>query len=437
MTTTVNRNLIDKALEILKRYPLCPSCLGRIFSSYLKGFTNYDRGISILTVLLMNLQERVKNNDNEAKATLEKIKNVFPEIYKQSIENIGMKWEGTNKCFICENLLSQLNELVLRGVRILWELKAESFVVGVTNDEEYVSREDEIWRVFSISDAESIRNELKREIGKKIQSISGVPVDFSNPGVMLIVNLKEKTIDYVSNPILVRGVYIKLGRNISQSIWITPKKIKLVPLSVEEAANNCLDYLMANKVIIHAAGREDVDVRMLGNGRPVALEIKHPKRRNIKIDSLEHCLNKRNEWVKFKLSEKISREEARRIKLSDKLHRKMYRALIYSDTDFSINDLNLLERRLNNITIKQRTPTRVLRRRADITRSRKVFWVKTRLLGRKWLEAFIETEGGLYIKELITGDNGRTTPSFSEILNKPLIVAELDVIHIMNLPDMV
>jgi tRNA pseudouridine synthase 10 len=430
-------DLINRALELLRRYPLCPSCLGRMFSSYLKGFTNYERGTSILTLLLMSLQEKIKNNDEEAKATLEKIKNVFPEIYKQSLDSLGVKWEGTSKCFVCGNLLSHLEELAVKGARVLWELKAESFVVGVSNDEEYVSREDEIWRAFSISDAESIRNELKREIGKRIQSISGIPVDFSNPGVILVVNLKEKTIDYVSSPILIKGVYLKLGRNISQSIWITPKKIKLVPLSVEEAANSCLDYLMASKVVIHAAGREDVDVRMLGSGRLLVLEIKRPQRRNIMISSLEHCLNTRSEWVKFRLEKKISREEARRIKLSDKIHRKIYRALIHSESGFSDEDAGLLEKKFNNVTVRQRTPTRVLRRRADIVRSKKVFWVKARVLGGKWMEVFIATEGGLYVKELVTGDNKRTTPSFSEAIAKPLLVAELDVVQIIDYPNMV
>jgi tRNA pseudouridine synthase 10 len=36
----------------------------------------------------------------------------------------------------------------------------------------------------------------------------------------------------------------------------------------------------------------------------------------------------------------------------------------------------------------------------------------------------------LYVKELITGDNGRTTPSFSEILNAKTECNELDVIEV-------
>ena len=39
-------------------------------------------------------------------------------------------------------------------------------------------------------------------------------------------------------------------------------------------------------------------------------------------------------------------------------------------------------------------------------------------------------EAGLYIKELISGDQGRTTPSLTEVLNTPARVVQLDVIHV-------
>ena len=42
----------------------------------------------------------------------------------------------------------------------------------------------------------------------------------------------------------------------------------------------------------------------------------------------------------------------------------------------------------------------------------------------------IETHGGLYIKELISGDNGRTRPSLTEILQRPARVSRLDVVQV-------
>jgi tRNA pseudouridine synthase 10 len=42
----------------------------------------------------------------------------------------------------------------------------------------------------------------------------------------------------------------------------------------------------------------------------------------------------------------------------------------------------------------------------------------------------IEAESGTYIKELISGDGGRTRPSLSELVGVPCNVSKLDVIEI-------
>ena len=42
----------------------------------------------------------------------------------------------------------------------------------------------------------------------------------------------------------------------------------------------------------------------------------------------------------------------------------------------------------------------------------------------------LEAESGTYIKELISGDNGRTKPSISKLIGIPCTVTELDVIEI-------
>ena len=42
----------------------------------------------------------------------------------------------------------------------------------------------------------------------------------------------------------------------------------------------------------------------------------------------------------------------------------------------------------------------------------------------------IKTEGGLYIKELISGDDGRSQPNVSDILGVKAICEKLDVIEV-------
>jgi len=109
----------------------------------------------------------------------------------------------------------------------------------------------------------------------------------------------------------------------------------------------------------------------------------------------------------------------------------VYRAKVVVEGKISPEQLLKLEEELSNTIIRQRTPIRVLHRRADIIRERRVYKVLTRPLSNNSFEITIECEGGLYIKELIDGDGGRTRPSVSEILGEKAFCSELDVIDII------
>ncbi|MGC8812345.1 MAG: tRNA pseudouridine(54/55) synthase Pus10, partial [Candidatus Aenigmatarchaeota archaeon] len=61
---------------------------------------------------------------------------------------------------------------------------------------------------------------------------------------------------------------------------------------------------------------------------------------------------------------------------------------------------------------------------------RSVKEISWKVLGRKKLVLKVKAEAGLYIKELITGDEGRTKPSVQEILGNKVKKINLDVIKI-------
>ncbi|HIP75409.1 MAG TPA: tRNA pseudouridine(54/55) synthase Pus10, partial [Thermococcus paralvinellae] len=67
-----------------------------------------------------------------------------------------------------------------------------------------------------------------------------------------------------------------------------------------------------------------------------------------------------------------------------------------------------------------------------IVRVRKVYDVNAEIIDDKHFKLRLITDGGLYIKELISGDNGRTTPSVSEILGKKAWCEKLDVLNILD-----
>ena len=56
--------------------------------------------------------------------------------------------------------------------------------------------------------------------------------------------------------------------------------------------------------------------------------------------------------------------------------------------------------------------------------------IEAEFIDSKTFEMIIKTEGGLYIKELISSDEGRSNPSVTEVLGTQAICAELDVIEV-------
>lgn len=73
--------------------------------------------------------------------------------------------------------------------------------------------------------------------------------------------------------VYLQGRYLKFKRGLSQTPWVLDGQ-RMGESSVEECIGEiALPYFRGKGYKFHTAGREDVDVRMLGNGRPFILEI--------------------------------------------------------------------------------------------------------------------------------------------------------------------
>ncbi|HEX68679.1 MAG TPA: tRNA pseudouridine(54/55) synthase Pus10, partial [Candidatus Bathyarchaeota archaeon] len=244
------------------------------------------------------------------------------------------------------------------------------------------------------------------------------------------------------NPLYIYGRYRKLVRNLPQSMWICTKCMgkgceacgwtgKKYPESVAELISKpVLEMTEGEKSAFHAAGREDVDARMLGAGRPFVIEVKKPKKRFIDLWALENAINN---YAKGKIEVLgltfASREDVERVKKGERTE-KTYRVVVELERKVSDEDLKLLESALTNCRVSQQTPIRVLHRRANKTREKYIYETKVNKLTPKMIELRIRCEGGLYVKELVTGDMGRTKPSVSEILKVKAVPIELDVLNV-------
>jgi tRNA pseudouridine synthase 10 len=314
--------------------------------------------------------------------------------------------------------------------------------VGVDVPPKIEDLEDELRAKFNVKWGESVRNELSREIGKRIEAITEKTVDYRKPDILIVINPFTNSLALNVRPLFIAGRYRKLVRGIPQSRWVCTNcngkgcphcnwKGKMYSESVEELIGApLLKMTGGTDTRFHAAGREDVDARVLGPGRPFIIEVKKPKKRTISLKRLEKKIAQtaegKAEVSDLKMS---SKEELRKIKAGENAE-KVYRAVVEFEREVSDKDIALLENSLTNNPIRQLTPLRVLHRRADKMRERRILETRVKRLKPSMVEMLIRCQGGLYIKELVTGDQGRTSPNVSTLIGVNGKCIELDVMDV-------
>ncbi len=247
--------------------------------------------------------------------------------------------------------------------------------------------------------------------------------------------------------VFLEGRYRKLSRDLPQTVFFCPdckghprrrkgcEKCegfgKLTRDSVQELLSWVLGAaLKTRKNKFHGAGREDVDVRMLGAGRPFVLEFINPKDLDVDLAALEAEINRRNEG-RLEVQGLHWSEKARVRVLKETHHAKEYEVLVEADEEVPEGAFEALAGR--HLDLEQQTPQRVAHRRADKVRER-------------WLEVLeilpgdnpqqrrlrIRTQHGTYVKEAVTGEGGATRPSLAELVGVPCRCVELDVLEILD-----
>ena len=391
--------------EILKKTDgrICKHCLGRMLSKTIEGEDNVSRAESL----------NIELNENE--------------------------------CIICGNVFNKIDDELFNKIYDKLDfLKVEfdSFVVGSRIDNEIKQRDEEFIKELNL-DVEPIKKEINRIIGKKLENELKNEVNFEKQDIIVNVNLiKNPKVRIQINPIFIEGKYNKLVRGIPQTKWPCRKckgrgceecnfTGKQYPCSVEELiSEHILKATNGYEAKFHGAGREDIDVLMLGSGRPFVLEIKEPKIRKIDLNNLEKEINDINQGkTQYHNLKFTNRNRKAEIKVSSPDAYKIYNALVECYSPYDKDKLAILSE-LNEI--HQQTPIRVSHRRADKVRIKHVLDLSCEVIDETHFEMTIKTEGGLYIKELISGDEGRSQPNVADKLGVKASCKQLDVIEVSD-----
>jgi tRNA pseudouridine synthase 10 len=407
------------------------------------GLTNEERGNALKLVSIIEGSRLKNGEDMKWRETLESIAtNGFSDIAAETLRTLGIEVKGKDiSCYLCRGAFQHIDELAQDAIVELSKYDYASFLVGVKVDAEVEDREDDLHSKFGIRWGENIRNEFSREIGKRIMEKTMKKVDLRRPDILVIVNPLKEKIRLIINSLFISGRYRKMVRGIPQSRWFCSEcggkgcqrcgwTGKLYSDSVEELITGpLLEMTKGLRVKLHASGREDLDVRTLGSGRPFVAEVMKPQERKIDLEKLRRDINQRSEGkIEVNGLTFSSKDAVKTIKRSEK-SAKVYRAVVEFERDLDKEAISAVKG-LNNRLIEQLTPLRVTHRRAIKIRKRYLYEIKVKMLKPNLVEMLLRCEGGLYVKELMHGDEGRTTPSVTEVVGIPVKSIVLDVMSI-------
>lgn len=205
---------------------------------------------------------------------------------------------------------------------------------------------------------------------------------------------------------------------------------KLTRDSVQELiARKAIPLFKARRGKFHGAGREDIDVLMLGRGRPFVYEILGSRFPDADLTKLD-------DMIRAEYAGRIELEPFRRVERArvpywkESKFDKVYSLQVEVGGDVATDVVRDLAGK--TFDIAQRTPTRVAHRRADLERQRRVEVQSVGELVDGRLPLEIRCAHGTYVKEWISGDAERTKPSLSTLLGVPSTCLVLDVLDILT-----
>jgi len=315
-------------------------------------------------------------------------------------------------------------------------------------------------------------------------------------------------VDVAADPVYLFGRYRKYARDVPQSEWLlqaTPdlpqlkefkgsadlveevtepcsKRPKFEVEEVEEEKDNTgaemtrkgrssvdeiittvvKNALNAGEVAMHSCGREDIDVRMLGNGRPFVLRIERGRvwATPTLLEDIIKQINSTN-GLNSELDVEVLRlQDCEKsiwtgMQASAETKHKKYMCLVWCSQAGSSKPYNLnssmiakLEQATTDINsgfgtgkdesgriclvVNQRTPLRVLHRRSLMTRIKYIYDMHATQVAANCFMLELTTSAGAYVKEFVHGDFGRTFPNVSEILGCRADIFQLDVLSLLD-----
>jgi tRNA pseudouridine synthase 10 len=228
--------------------------------------------------------------------------------YEQSIEQSGEEIRGIVEkgnshitkvrekiplCPFCENLFEEVDLLTDIIYDSISQFQFKRLQLGARFPKSQIEEEDSQRKRFGAGGCDGLKTGLVAEIAKRLnQRLEGVTLVNDKPEILALIDVLTLSVDLDVRSHYMYGRYRKLERGIPQTRWpcrackgrgcercdMTGLQYKK---SVQDLIGNPLLTVFDSKEhAFHGMGREDIDVRCMGRGRPFVIEMKEPRLRN-------------------------------------------------------------------------------------------------------------------------------------------------------------
>ena len=292
--------------------------------------------------------------------------------------------------------------------------------------------------LHSLQDKQQVKKKNKSnefslsQIASLLSNVTAIELQQSKLCPPPVIDSCDIVVTFYHQPLFIGGRYNKYSRELSQSPWIVDG-VKKTEYSVQELIVPAVKQTFGCREIkFSSSGREDSDVKMLGNGRPFLLELLEPKvgcagYTSGILSEVEQTINDTSlGLIRIRNLKWIDKGRTTAIKQGEENKVKYYSALVVTTKHFAADQLCFLND-TKELEISQKTPIRVLHRRPLIARQKTIHSMKAQYINEKHFLLHLCTSAGTYVKEFVHSDFGRTVPSLCSILKQQVHIINLDV----------
>lgn len=231
-------------------------------------------------------------------------------------------------CPFCENLYEEADLLADIIHDSIQPYEATRLQLGARIPKDQIAAEEELRKRLGAGGSDALKSGLVTEIARNLNDrLDGKKLVNDKPQILALIDVLTLTVELDIRAHYLYGRYQKLERGIPQTRWPCRackgrgcEKCEGTGLQYKKSVqdligNPLLGLFEAKEHAFHGMGREDIDVRCLGQGRPFVIEMKEPKIRTVDLDAAMNSINELAEGsIKITGLRSSNRSEVVRVK---------------------------------------------------------------------------------------------------------------------------